>query len=178
MVGVRRDAETDEVLYNGVVTEGTPVSLDLGVPYVFRMHDDYGDGWDGAVYTITLNGAVLSTGTLVNNQEAPNTTFVGDDPFTTPPPCSDAGSADTGKGVWIDNLVIDEQSEAPEGCCWTSDDCAGGEGCLVEVCEDASYACVIPPPEVACDDEDPCTADACDLDDDCVHEPIPGCVPP
>ncbi len=85
------------------------------------------------------------------------------------------GAVNDGQGVWIDDLAID--SQAPEGCCLTTDDCeVGGEGCLANACHPELFVCGIVPAEVACDDENPCTVDACDGDGACTHtESAPGC---
>ena len=37
--------------------------------YVVDMQDSYGDGWNGAVYTIEINGVVISSGTLDGGHE-------------------------------------------------------------------------------------------------------------
>jgi plastocyanin len=86
------------------------------------------------------------------------------------------GYANAGEGVWLDDIEL--QAATPDNCCLYDDDCAGGVGCLAEVCTEPLYKCAIATSEIACDDDNPCTADACSDDGSCAFEDIPGCVPP
>ncbi|MGB0589502.1 MAG: hypothetical protein ACPGU1_07475 [Myxococcota bacterium] len=88
------------------------------------------------------------------------------------------GYANAGEGVWLDDIQL--EADTPVGCCLGDIDCAGGTGtgCLAEVCTEPAFKCGIAAPEVACDDGDPCTADACGDDGGCLYEAIPDCVPP
>lgn len=71
------------VLQNGIeiISGGPNESVNQPLPpgdYVFQARDSFGDGWNGATYTIRkYDGVVLATGTLENGS-------VGDFPFTVP----------------------------------------------------------------------------------------------
>jgi len=53
--------------------------------------------------------------------------------------------------------------------CLDGDVCNGAEQCVAGICQAAS--------SLECDDQDECTADACDAITGCSNEPIPDCVP-
>ena len=71
------------VLQNGfeIISGGPNESVNqplLPGDYVFQARDSFGDGWNGATYTISkYNGDILATGTLEDGS-------VGDFPFTVP----------------------------------------------------------------------------------------------
>lgn len=71
------------VLQNGfeIISGGPNESVNQPLPpgdYVFQALDSFGDGWNGATYTISkYNGDILATGTLENGS-------VGNFPFTVP----------------------------------------------------------------------------------------------
>lgn len=81
------------------------------------------------------------------------------------------GQANNGPGIWIDDLAL-AVTGAP-GCCDDSTTCGGGVGCKQQVCDSTSWACG--PATDPCDDDDPCTADACGSDGVCTNTAIPGC---
>ena len=81
--------------------------------------------------------------------------------------------ANDGQGVWIDDISI--TAESPEGCCDANEQCAGGDGCLAEVCSAPTWECAVAAPEQSCDDANICTADSCGGDGVCAHEAIAGC---
>ena len=74
---------TWSVLQNGIeiISGGPNESVNPQLPpgdYVFRARDSYGDGWNGATYTIRkYDGDILATGTLEDGS-------VGNFPFTVP----------------------------------------------------------------------------------------------
>ena len=50
-----------------VASGGAPYNQNLCLPtgcYDFVMNDSYGDGWNGAAYTVTYNGSTVGSGTL------------------------------------------------------------------------------------------------------------------
>jgi hypothetical protein len=79
-----------------------------------------------------------------------------------------------GGGVWIDDLAV--VADSPAGCCLVDEDCPG-DGCEASLCDPDAVICVPTPAEVACDDGDPCTADACQPGGECSWTPIPDCCP-
>ncbi len=81
--------------------------------------------------------------------------------------------ANDGQGVWVDDITI--VAESPEGCCDEDAQCAGGDGCLAEVCSAPSWECSVASPETACDDDNVCTSDLCEEDGSCSNEVIEGC---
>ncbi|MEZ4266950.1 MAG: hypothetical protein R3F39_11270 [Myxococcota bacterium] len=85
----------------------------------------------------------------------------------------DAAINDAG-GVWIDDLAV--VADSPAGCCVADEDCPG-VGCEAWICDPEAVICVAQVPEVLCDDQDPCTADACAPGGACVSTPIDGCCP-
>ncbi len=61
-----------------------------------------------------------------------------------------------------------------EHVCSTDADCSDGDACNgAEICSDNS--CGAPAAPLSCDDQDVCTADACDMTDGCSNEAIAGC---
>jgi len=68
---------------------------------------------------------------------------------------------------------------APDGCTYeivVGAPCDDGDACTVGDACDAAGACVSGAP-AQCDDANPCTADACDVVQGCLHEPVEGSCP-
>ncbi|MEO0404405.1 MAG: choice-of-anchor L domain-containing protein, partial [Bacteroidota bacterium] len=58
------DDENGVNITGGVTTTGTPICLDDGC-YVLNLLDTFGDGWNGAFWTLSANdGTLIGTGTL------------------------------------------------------------------------------------------------------------------
>jgi len=49
--------------------------------------------------------------------------------------------------------------------------------CTNEICDEDLDTVVSIPEDASCDDQDPCTADACDAVTGCTHSPVPSCAP-
>jgi hypothetical protein len=84
------DSEISWNLYDGaaalVASGGAPTVTDLCLVddcYTFEGLDSFGDGWNGATYTITRNGASIATGTFAGSGGTV-TIFVAADPLSLP----------------------------------------------------------------------------------------------
>ena len=66
--------KNNNILYNGVSGVNVNVSL-LPGEYVFRAIDSFGDGWNGATFTISTCDTKILSGTLEDG-------YSGDFPFT------------------------------------------------------------------------------------------------
>lgn len=79
---------------NGVIVAngGAPYNQNICLPagcYDLNMNDSYGDGWNGANYTFTLNGNTISTGTLSTGSSGTAVIGIGTNCNTPPPPAND-----------------------------------------------------------------------------------------
>lgn len=77
--------------------------------------------------------------------------------------CEDANSC---VKTWCGEAGTCKGEYLPEGA-----SCDYGMACMVAECSIGSCAGV----HNTCDDNDPCTADLCQFDSTCRHDPIPGC---
>jgi hypothetical protein len=76
-----------------------------------------------------------------------------------------------GYGARIDDLRL--HALPPQGCCVADQDCGIGT-CDGPLCHPAIRQCQTLAPQTACDDQDPCTADACQ-GGQCAHPDLEGC---
>ena len=95
-------------------------------------------------------------------------------------PASNATCASDGDCAWCSADLC----ESPFVC--ESGQCVAGAGpvlcdtsdeseCLSNQCNPSTGACALAPLPGACDDEDPCTVDSCNLEGLCVNTPLEGC---
>lgn len=78
-----------------VASGGANSNQNLCLPtgcYTMNMFDSYGDGWNGATYTLSFNGSAISTGTLTSGSSN-SVGYIGVNQVCTPPsPCDFATS--------------------------------------------------------------------------------------
>ena len=71
-----------------------------------------------------------------------------------------------------DNLCTDDSCDSAAGCVNAARVCDDGVSCTEDFCDETDGACVFSPQDSACEDDDLCTTDSCDLELDCQHEAV------
>lgn len=80
---------SNTIVASGAANANQTLCLPTGC-YTFNMFDSYGDGWNGATYTVTSGGSTVSTGTLSNGSSG-SVGYIGIGQVCTPPaPSNDA----------------------------------------------------------------------------------------
>ncbi len=99
------------------------VDLEPGSTYIFEMSDSYGDGWNGAVYSVESGSTTLSTGTLSSGS-------IGSNTFFTPGVCANSGSSGSGSGGTNESTCVTET-----GC----PECFSGWSCQYKTSPNGSF---------------------------------------
>ena len=115
---------------NIIITNGTTGSVEICVEngcYTFEMNDSYGDGWNGAIYTIfnSITGEVIDTGDL-DTASSGDGSYYGENTFCIEgnepdiPGCSDTDACNYDSTATVDDGTCDYTSCAG---CTASDAC-------------------------------------------------------
>lgn len=115
---------------------------------------------DHCLATLQCVGEALPTGTLCDDHDSctANDFCDAQGQCVGVPLSPGAGCDDHNACTAMDRCV--EASGGAIVCEGTTNDCADGDPCTLDVCDPATGQCSHPP--VNCDDGNPCTADACD----------------
>jgi len=109
-----------------VVIDGTTGSVDICMGngcYTFVMNDSYGDGWNGAIYTITstISGEVIGSGNL-DSAATGDGSYYGEDTFCISggepdvPGCTDSTACNFDYTATLDDGSCDYISCAGDPC--------------------------------------------------------------
>ena len=152
---------------DGIVVQGNAGSSTVCVApdcYTFSMTDSYGDGWNGATYTLTdADGNVLASGDLDSAQNGDGST-VGSDLVQFGNAdcglgCTDPTACNYDEGASLDNGTCnfdcigctdptacnyDETATEDDGSCAENDDCGvcGGDNSSCGGCTDSELSLI------------------------------------